>query len=67
MPEWRISNIVWDTEQEDGETPDQAALALPSEELYEGKEDDIAEYLSNKYGFCVYSFRFRERPGSFFR
>jgi hypothetical protein len=50
---WRVTEIDWDT---DGEFFDH----LPTERtimLYEGQdEDDIADILSDHYGWCINSF-----------
>lgn len=49
----KITNIVWDTDGYDVE-----ALYLPTETYVpsEVEEDDIADWLSDKYGFLVESF-----------
>ena len=50
-----ISDIVWDT---DGDNPKD--LNLPDEvriaDEMDIEDDEIADYLSDEYGFCVESF-----------
>jgi hypothetical protein len=50
--ELKVSDIVWDV---DGDTT-QEDLELPSEVFVPQDTEDIADYLSNKYGWCVVSF-----------
>ena len=46
----KVVNIAWDTDGEDIDT-------LPTEvEIPEMPEDEIADYLSDNFGFCVFSF-----------
>ena len=48
-----VSDIVWDTDGEDAEDlglPTQVEVPLCVD------EDDIADYLSDRYGYCVESF-----------
>jgi len=48
-----VSDIVWDTDGEDAEDlelPTQVEVPLCVD------EDDIADYLSDRYGYCVKSF-----------
>lgn len=49
----KITNIVWDTDGYDVE-----ALCLPTETYVpsEVEEDEIADWLSDEYGFLVESF-----------
>ena len=65
VKEWLISNIVWDTEQEDGSVLDQDELGLPREAYFVGAEEDIDDYLSSAYDYCILQYHCRERPGSF--
>lgn len=51
----RVYNIVWETDGYDVDLPKE--VELPSEILEEDfNEFDIAEYLSDEYGFLVNSF-----------
>lgn len=54
----RVFNIVWDTE-DNGEVIDPKECNLPSEtEIPNGIDhDDIADYLSDEYGWCVVSYK----------
>jgi len=53
----RITGIVWDTE-DDGEVISQDELGLPSDVEIDDDidDDDIADYLSDEYGYCVICF-----------
>ena len=48
-----IKNIHWDTDGEE--------INLPTEVFIEEdiNEEEIADYLSDKYGFCIFSFSIR--------
>ena len=50
---WQVKSIVWDT---DGEDPKE--LELPTEVEVPGdvEEDEIADWLSDEYGYCVESY-----------
>ena len=49
MAKFNVTNIVWDTDDED--------LDLPTEEVVECYNDEcISDILSDKYGWCVESF-----------
>ena len=62
-----VKDIVWDTEQEDGERPDQDELGLPRAQVIvafdeilelssdEIDEDDAVDYVSDAHGFCISS------------
>ena len=63
--EWLIENIVWDTEQEDGEFLDARELGLPQEVRFIGLEEKIEDHLSDTYDYCTLQYHYRERPGSF--
>lgn len=55
MKEFYITNIEWDTDGEKIET-------LPTEAIIEAKdEDEIADKLSDEYGFCIFNFIIKER------
>lgn len=57
----RVSDIVWDTEQEDGTCPSSVSLGLPNELTLETvSEDGVADFLSDAYGYCVKSFSLGE-------
>ena len=48
-----VSDIVWDTDcEKDLNLPDEVRIA----DEMEIEEDEIADYLSDEYGFCVESF-----------
>lgn len=51
-------NIVWDFDEEDAGSfiglPEKANIPA------EVEDDEIADYLSDKYGWCVYSFDIKE-------
>lgn len=49
MAQFNVTNIVWDTDDED--------LDLPTEEFVEcDDEDSISDTLSDMYGWCVESY-----------
>jgi hypothetical protein len=49
MAQFNVTNIVWDTDDED--------LDLPTEEFVEcDGEDSISDTLSDMYGWCVESY-----------
>lgn len=54
---YKVTNIEWDTE-DSGETVDAEELGLPKEVEIPAhiEEDDIADYLSDKYEYCVLNF-----------
>lgn len=67
-------DIIWDIDLEDGETYEEAReeLKLPtlvrlpeklSEELEAdlADDDDVSDYLSDKFGYCVQSFHLFQR------
>lgn len=47
----RIISIEWDTDGEPADLP--TAVSVPDEI----DSEDIADYLSDAYGFCVFSYR----------
>ena len=50
MRKFYITNIEWDTDEEKIET-------LPTETIIEAEdEDEIADKLSDEYGFCIFNF-----------
>lgn len=52
----RITNILWDI---DGEDREDAEASLPTEITIDEKtvdEEDIADFLSDEYGWCVKGF-----------
>lgn len=51
----RAIDIIWDIDDDENIIDE---LALPSEvEIPNGiNEDDVADYLSDTYGFCVFEF-----------
>lgn len=57
----KVTGIIWDTE-DNGEVIPQEELGLPSEvEIDEDiDEDDIADYLSDEYGYCIMNFNAEE-------
>ena len=49
MKQFNVTNIVWDTDEED--------FDLPTEDVVEcDNEDRISDTLSDKYGWCVESY-----------
>jgi hypothetical protein len=55
MKEFYVTNIEWDTDGEKIET-------LPTEAIIEAKdEDEIADKLSDEYGFCIFNLTIKER------
>lgn len=55
MRKFYISDIEWDTDGEKIET-------LPTETIIEAEnEDEIADKLSDKYGFCIFNLTIKER------
>lgn len=58
MTSYRAINIVWDCDGEDSED-----LGLPYEVIIEAESpDDIADALSEKYGWCVLNVDAYELP-----
>ena len=56
-----VSNIEWDTDGEDVGLPREAVVENPTDEMISeamdgGFCDSIADWLSDKYGFCVGGF-----------
>ena len=48
-----VSDIIWDTDcEKDLNLPNEVRIA----DEMEIEEDEIADYLSDEYGFCVESF-----------
>ena len=53
---FHVTNIVWDMTDSQGNSEDEG-ISLPNEiDLYCFDEDEIADTLSDDYGFCVKSF-----------
>lgn len=57
----RVFNIIWDVdnEVEKDDLPESVIIENPSQEMPEdlnGYSDQIADYLSDEYGFCVQGF-----------
>jgi hypothetical protein len=59
LKHYDIYNIVWDKEidgvEQDVQLPSATTAAVYSDE---DAEEVIGDYLSDKYGFCVYSFEY---------
>lgn len=64
-----VTNIEWDTEDDLDEKlspeelglPNEVTIEDPNEEMIEEVENDdygdaISDYLSDKYGYCIYGF-----------
>lgn len=51
---WKVVNIVWDVDEEDGE--EDPGLPTEVEVPDDVDEDDIADWLSDEYGYCVESY-----------
>lgn len=54
----KITNIVWDIDDEDREDAE-ARASLPAEVIIDDEtvdDEDIADFLSDKFGWCVKSF-----------
>lgn len=54
----KITNIVWDIDDEDREDAEVHA-SLPAEVIINDEtmdDEDIADFLSDKFGWCVKSF-----------
>lgn len=52
----KIFNIQWDTE-DNGEFITSEDLDLPTNvDIPEMEEDEVADYLSDEYGWCIKSF-----------
>jgi len=57
MPKLIIKGIKWDTDGEKVEgLPTEVEVELS--EVYPNMADDIAEWLSDRYGFCHEGFRY---------
>lgn len=51
---YEVTNIKWDT--------DGARVKLPKNAIVEAEdEDEIADILSDEYGFCIYSLEIKEK------
>ena len=58
----RVYDIDWDTDGEEVDLPTELLLGneLPDEvmeDYSQGYTDELADYLSDTYGFCLYGFR----------
>ena len=52
----KIKNIKWDTESDD-EILTAEEIGLPEDiEIDDMEEDEVADYLSDTYGYCVVNF-----------
>lgn len=51
----KVTNIVWDT---DGYSVEELGLPVEVDVPSEIEEDDIVDWLSDKYGFCIESLKF---------
>ena len=56
-----VSNIIWDVddEAEKDDLPDSVIIENPTQDMLDnlsGYSDQIADYLSDQYGFCVQAF-----------
>ena len=54
-----VSNITWDTDGEAVNLPEKVIIDNPTDEMLEdadGYADAICDYLSDKYGWCVFNF-----------
>ena len=68
MRRYRLYNIAWDTSNENHpEGDDPVILELPNEVIVDIENDDIfdptedaADFLSNNYGFCIFSCSWEE-------
>lgn len=48
----KVYNIEWDTDGEvNADLPKEVIIDNPADEI-----DDIADYLSDEYGFCIFGF-----------
>lgn len=50
----KITDIQWDTDGEDIDLPKNIVIEK------EPENEDIADYLSDTYGFCVFGFKVEE-------
>lgn len=55
-----IWNIEWDTDGEDIELPSEVLVKIEENEYRRYPYGDIADRLSDEYGFCIFSFRMKE-------
>ncbi len=56
-----VSNIEWDTDGEDIDLPSEVLITNPNKEMVQSVEDndyadEIGDFLSDEYGFCLYGF-----------
>ena len=54
--------VEWDTEQDDGEvfTPQECGLPTHVEVPADVEDDMVADWISDKYGYCILSLREEE-------
>jgi len=60
MKLFKLVNIVWDTDGENANLPESAIMPVDDNARIEDVQMDGADYLSNKYGWCVQSFEIEE-------
>lgn len=53
MTKYKITSIVWDTDEEEVDLPVEFEISAES-------EDALADAISDKYGWCHHSFQFEE-------
>ena len=54
-----VENIMWDaTGEELKSLPQKIDIMNPKTSFFENTDENIADYLSNEYGFCVYGFNY---------
>lgn len=59
--EYNVRKINWDTDGADGEDVESLPESITIHSSTPMTEDDIAEDLSNEFGFCHLGFEWRER------
>lgn len=59
--EYNVRKINWDTDGAHGEDVDSLPESITIHSSTPMTEDDIAEDLSNEFGFCHFGFEWRER------
>lgn len=57
----KATNIVWDTDGEDVDLPTEVLIDTDAEGI-DNPELEIADWLSDKYGWCVTSFSVESAP-----
>lgn len=56
-----VANIDWDTDGYEVDLPEEVVIKKPTKEMLEdikegGYAEDVCEYLSDEYGYCVVGF-----------